>query len=147
MWTGTVGIMAMPNRYKPLHLQSIRLRSRTEFIWHQLRYTAIGLGFMTISLGVGILGYHFLGKINWINSLLNASMILSGMGPVSSLHGTAAKLFASAFALYSGIVYLAVSAVLLYPIVMRLLKILHLQALNTASDNLHAKQNVYADDE
>jgi hypothetical protein len=77
---------------------------------------------MTISLGVGILGYHFLGQINWINSLLNASMILSGMGPVSSLHGTVAKLFASAYALYSGIVYLAVSAVLLYPIVMRLLE-------------------------
>ncbi|MBU2761262.1 hypothetical protein [Acidithiobacillus sulfurivorans] len=135
----------MPN--KPLHLQSIHLRSHTEFIWHQLRYTAIGLGFMAISLGVGILGYHFLGQINWINSLLNASMILSGMGPVSSLHGSVAKLFASAYALYSGIVYLAVSAVLLYPIVTRLLKTLHLQALNTASDNLHSKPNVYEDDE
>jgi hypothetical protein len=74
-------------------------------------------------------------------------MILSGMGPVSSLHGSAAKLFASAYALYSGIVYLAVSAVLLYPIVTRLLKILHLQALNTASDNLPSKPNVYEDNE
>ncbi|WP_226857321.1 hypothetical protein [Acidithiobacillus concretivorus] len=137
--------MAMPN--KPLHLQSIHLRSRTEFIWHQLRYTAIGLGFMAISLGVGILGYHFLGQITWINSLLNASMILSGMGPVSGLHGTVAKLFASAYALYSGIVYLAVSAVLLYPIVMRLLKILHLQALNTVSNDAHTKPNVNVDDE
>ncbi|MBU2738828.1 hypothetical protein HJG40_08520 [Acidithiobacillus sp. ATCC 19703] len=135
----------MPN--KPLHLQSIHLRSRTEFIWHQLRYTAIGLGFMAISLGVGILGYHFLGQITWINSLLNASMILSGMGPVSGLHGTVAKLFASAYALYSGIVYLAVSAVLLYPIVMRLLKILHLQALNTVSNDAHTKPNVNVDDE
>ncbi|WP_414039195.1 hypothetical protein ACJU26_08140 [Acidithiobacillus sp. M4-SHS-6] len=123
----------MKAEYPARHLQSIHLRSRSEFFWHQLRYTAVGLGFMAGSLGMGTLGYHFLGHIDWINSLLNASMILSGMGPVSSMHGTLAKLFASAFALYSGIVYLAVSAVLLYPIVMRLLKILHLQALNTAS--------------
>ncbi|WP_226818512.1 hypothetical protein HHS34_007120 [Acidithiobacillus montserratensis] len=127
--------MTMQTEHRPRHLQSIHLRSRSEFFWHQLRYTAVGLGFMAGSLGMGVLGYHFLGHINWINSLLNASMILSGMGPVSSMHGTLAKLFASAFALYSGIVYLAVSAVLLYPIVMRLMKILHLQALNTASSH------------
>jgi len=88
---------------------------------------------MLFSLGMGVLGYHLLARINWIDSLLNASMILSGMGPVSNLHGTTAKLFASAYALYSGVVYLAVSAVLLYPLVERLLKILHLQALNTPS--------------
>ncbi|MGE4530904.1 MAG: hypothetical protein AB7C98_06225 [Acidithiobacillus sp.] len=113
--------------------QPIRLRNRTEFLWRQVRYTAAGLVFMGCSFGIGILGYHFLAKIDWIDSLLNASMILSGMGPVSSLHGDTAKLFASAFALYSGIVYLGVSAVLLYPLVERLLKILHLQAINSAS--------------
>ena len=116
----------------PIH-QPIRLRSRTEFLWRQLRYTGAGLGFMLISLGLGVLGYHFFAHINWIDSLLNASMILSGMGPVSGLHGTTAKLFASAYALYAGVVYLAVSAVLLYPPVERFLKILHLQALNTPS--------------
>ncbi|WP_308388059.1 hypothetical protein [Acidithiobacillus sp. AMEEHan] len=113
--------------------EPLRLRSRKEFFWHQLRYVGVGTGFLLFSLSVGILGYHFLAGIGWISSLLNASMILSGMGPVSSLHGTVAKLFASAYALYSGIVYLAVSAVLLYPLVQRLLKILHLQALNTAA--------------
>lgn len=51
---------------------------------------------MLFSLGMGVLGYHLLARINWIDSLLNASMILSGMGPVSNLHGTTAKLFASA---------------------------------------------------
>ncbi|MDA8152013.1 MAG: hypothetical protein ACYC45_03370 [Acidithiobacillus ferriphilus] len=111
--------------------QPLTLRSRTEFLWRQLRYTGAGLGFMLLSLGMGVLGYHFLAHIGWIDSLLNASMILSGMGPVSGLHGTVAKLFASVYALYSGIVYLAVSAVLLYPLVERLLKILHLRALNT----------------
>ena len=113
--------------------QPLTLRSRTEFLWRQLRYTGAGLGFMLLSLGMGVLGYHFLAHIGWIDSLLNASMILSGMGPVSNLHGMVAKLFASAYALYSGVVYLAVSAVLLYPLVERLLKILHLRALNTTS--------------
>ncbi|MGC9215264.1 hypothetical protein [Acidithiobacillus sp.] len=114
--------------HQPLHLLS-----RTEFLWRQLRYAGAALGFMLLSLGMGMLGYHLLAHIDWIDSLLNASMILSGMGPVASLHGSCAKLFASAYALYSGVVYLAVSAVLLYPLVERLMKILHLQALHTPS--------------
>ena len=114
--------------HQPLHLLS-----RTEFLWRQLRYVGVALGFMLLSLGMGMLGYHLLAHIDWIDSLLNASMILSGMGPVASLHGTYAKLFASAYALYAGVVYLAVSAVLLYPLVERLMKILHLQALHTPS--------------
>ncbi|MDD3760778.1 MAG: hypothetical protein PHO57_08115 [Acidithiobacillus sp.] len=115
---------------KPIH-EPIVLRTYTEFLWHQARYTLAGITFLILSLGMGIAGYHIFGKLDWLDSLLNASMILSGMGPVSSLHGSTAKLFASAFALYSGIVYLAVSAILLYPLVLRMLKILHLQALHT----------------
>ncbi len=128
--------------HQPLHL-----RSRSEFLWRQSRYTAVGLTFLTGSLGMGILGYHFLCHIDWIDSLLNASMILSGMGPVSNLHSDAAKLFASAYALYSGIVYLAVSAVLLYPLVERLLKILHLQAINTVSSNRSRQSAPLRDDD
>ena len=127
--------------HQPLHLHS-----RTEFLWRQLRYTGAGLAFMLFSLGMGILGYHLLARINWIDSLLNASMILSGMGPVSNLHGTIAKLFASAYALYSGVVYLAVSAVLLYPLVERLLKILHLQALNTPAPALGNQHPDFSED-
>ena len=114
--------------HQPLHLLT-----RTEFLWRQLRYAGAALGLMLLSLGMGMLGYHLLAHIDWIDSLLNASMILSGMGPIASLHSAGAKLFASAYALYSGVVYLAVSAVLLYPLVERLMKILHLQALHTPS--------------
>ncbi|WP_312262899.1 hypothetical protein [Candidatus Igneacidithiobacillus taiwanensis] len=130
----------MPLMALDIH-EPLRLRSRREFFWHQLRYVGAGTGFLLFSLSIGILGYHFLAGIDWIDSLLNASMILSGMGPVSSLHGTVAKLFASVYALYSGVVYLAVSAVLLYPLVQRLLKILHLQALNTAASK-HARSQL-----
>ncbi|MEY2341905.1 hypothetical protein AB4090_07310 [Acidithiobacillus sp. IBUN Pt1247-S3] len=109
----------------------LRLRPAREFRSRLLRYVAVATGFLGFSLGIGVFGYHAIAGLSWINSLLNASMILSGMGPVSSLNGTGAKLFASAYALYSGVVYLAVSAVILYPLVERLLKILHLQAINT----------------
>ncbi|MBU2823245.1 hypothetical protein HF283_03820, partial [Acidithiobacillus ferrooxidans] len=69
--------------HQPLHLLT-----RTEFLWRQLRYAGAALGLMLLSLGMGMLGYHLLAHIDWIDSLLNASMILSGMGPVASLHGT-----------------------------------------------------------
>lgn len=112
--------------------EPIRLRTRREFALRLLRYLMVATGFLLVSLGMGVLGYHYIARQDWINSLLNASMILSGMGPVAKLPDTAAKVFASAYALYSGVVYLGASAVLLYPMVERLLKILHLQALNTA---------------
>lgn len=69
-----------------------------------------------LSLGLGILGYHELAHLSWIDSLLNASMILSGMGPVSPLETTQAKLFASFYALYSGGAFLIAMAVILAPL-------------------------------
>ena len=67
-----------------------------------------GLVLLIFSLGLGMVGYHFLEKLSWIDSLLNASMILGGMGPVTPLQTAAGKLFASFYALYSGVVLLAV---------------------------------------
>ena len=57
----------------------------------------LALLFLAIGLGIGLLGYHWLGELNWIDSLLNASMILDGMGPVDNLHSSAAKIFASCY--------------------------------------------------
>jgi len=102
------------------------------FIQRQLRfllYSAVVLG---ISLGIGIVGYHFMAHLGWIESLLNASMILTGMGPVDAMTTNASKIFASAYALYSGIVFLSTAAVLLAPAVHRVLHILQLD--NEAED-------------
>jgi hypothetical protein len=88
-----------------------------------------GLGAFTIifvSLGVGILGYHFLEGIPWIDATVNASMILGGMGPVNELHTVAGKIFASAYALFSGIVFLVAVAVLFAPVFHRFLHKFHL---------------------
>lgn len=73
-------------------------------------------------------GYHATEGLSWIDALLNASMILGGMGPVSEIRTTAGKLFASAYALFSGVLFLAVAGVLLAPLVHRMLHRLHLES-------------------
>lgn len=88
---------------------------------------ALGLAFVVIcvSLLIGIAGYHFLGGFDWVDSLLEASMILGGMGPVNELHGDSAKIFASVFALYSGLVVIALMGIMLSPVVHRVMHKFH----------------------
>jgi len=85
-----------------------------------------GLAF-TFSLSLGILGYHFFAGLPWLDSLLNASMILTGMGPVNPVTTVAGKLFASFYALYSGVAFLTTIALFLSPLVHRLMHSLHLE--------------------
>ena len=86
----------------------------------------IGLLLLGFSLLIGILGYHFLENLSWIDSLLNASMILGGMGPVNPLQTNAGKVFASFYAIYSGVILLASVGVLAAPIFHRFLHHFHL---------------------
>ena len=78
------------------------------------------------SLAVGICGYHYLGGLAWIDSLLNASMILGGMGPVDTIKSNAGKIFASIYALYSGLALIAVVGLMLAPVLHRLLHLFHI---------------------
>jgi hypothetical protein len=96
------------------------------FLRRQIEHVLIGLGIISVSLGMGIAGYHFLGKLAWIDSLVNASMILGGMGPVDPLQTAAVKIFASFYALYSGVIFLVVVGVMIAPIMHRLLHRLHM---------------------
>lgn len=80
------------------------------------------------SLLLGVLGYRTLGGLDWIDSLLNASMILGGMGPVNTLTSPAAKLFASFYALYAGGVFLVAVGIFLSPAIHRLLHHFHVAA-------------------
>jgi hypothetical protein len=81
---------------------------------------------LAVSLLVGLAGYHWVCDLGWVDSLLNASMILTGMGPVSTLSSDAAKLFASAYALFSGVAFLTTFSILIAPILHRILHRLHL---------------------
>jgi hypothetical protein len=90
---------------------------------------ALGLsaGVIGFSLGLGILGYHFIAGFNWVDSLLNAAMILAGMGPVGTLNSDAAKVFAAAYALFSGVVFITASGILLAPMFHRVLHRFHIE--------------------
>ena len=77
------------------------------------------------ALFVGVAGYHWLAGLGWVDALLNASMILGGMGPVDALTGTGAKVFASCYALFSGLVFIAVMGITLAPVAHRLLHKFH----------------------
>ncbi len=102
------------------------LASRRKFLKRLALNAVIGAAILFVSLGIGILGYHFLEGLSWLDSLLNASMILGGMGPVDRLQTPAGKIFASFYALYSGVVLLASVGVLAAPIFHRFLHHFHL---------------------
>jgi hypothetical protein len=80
------------------------------------------------SLTIGICGYHFLGKLDWVDALLEASMILGGMGPVAPMANNAVKIFASFYALFSGLLLLSTMGILLAPWLQKMLYHTHRQA-------------------
>lgn len=88
----------------------------------------IGIAILLIlfALFIGIAGYHWIAGLDWIDSLLNASMILGGMGPVNLLTNTGAKVFASLYALFSGLVFIAVMGIIFSPIIHRILHKFHI---------------------
>ena len=103
------------------------LATEAEFARRMLRFGLVTAGIILFSLGIGILGYHYLESLSWIDALLNASMILGGMGPVNNLQTNAGKIFASFYALYSGIILLASVGILITPVFHRFLHRFHLE--------------------
>jgi len=89
---------------------------------------AVGFAFaiLVIALTIGTLGYHFAAGFSWLDAFLNASMILTGMGPVGDIKTVCGKLFAAFFALFSGVVFLTIMAVTLSPVLHRLMHKFHL---------------------
>jgi hypothetical protein len=96
------------------------------FLRRVSRYAAAALLLVGISWVIGILGYRIFEGMAWIDAILNAAMILGGMGPVNPLHTDAGKLFAAFYALFSGLVFLVSAGVLIAPIFHRMLHHFHL---------------------
>jgi len=96
------------------------------FVKRVLASLGIGIGLIAIALLIGVSGYHWLAGFGWVDSLLEASMILGGMGPVNPLSADSAKIFASIYALFSGLVFIAVLGIVLSPIVHRFLHRFHI---------------------
>jgi hypothetical protein len=99
---------------------------RRDFVRRMARFASLSAGIVLASLLVGVLGYHFLEGQAWLDALLNAAMILGGMGPVAEIHSAAGKVFASAYALFSGMVLLVAVGVLIAPAFHRFLHHFHL---------------------
>ena len=110
--------------YEPYHQPLI---SRRRFYRRMIRsFTTFGV-LLLVSLAIGTLGYHFTAGLDWLDALLNASMILTGMGPVDTLHSAGAKWFASLYAIFSGVMFMSSVGVLLAPVVHRFLHRFHLE--------------------
>lgn len=93
-----------------------------------VRHGALGLVLAFIALAIGVAGYHFLENMPWLDALVNASMILGGMGPVGELHTVGGKIFASVYALFSGAGFLVIVAIMMAPVFHRFLHRFHLEA-------------------
>ena len=118
------------NRSKPL-------LPRRQFYARIARSFWFGTLILTGSLGIGMIGYHELEKMPWLDAFANASMILSGMGPLAPLETSAGKLFAGCYALFSGLAFVTTVGVVFAPVFHRFIHKFHLEA---AAGNTAKKQ-------
>jgi hypothetical protein len=91
--------------------------SRKVFLLRLGRNFLFGIVIIACSLTIGVLGYHYFENMSWVDAFVNASMILSGMGPLGTLQTTAGKIFAGIYALFSGIMFIVVIGVVFAPVI------------------------------
>jgi len=108
-----------------------KLQPRREFFQRLGRSVAAGGILIAFSLTVGVLGYHFIARLPWIDAFLNAAMILSGMGPVADLPSAGAKFFAGCYAIYCGVALIGTTGVILGPVIHRALHKFHMEDSKT----------------
>ena len=109
-----------------------KLLPRNLFLKRLAKYALISLSLALASLVIGMGGYHFFEGFSWVDSFLNAAMLMGGMGPVGTLHTDAGKVFAGIYALYCGSIELVAIGIFAAPIVHRFLHHFHLESSNAA---------------
>jgi hypothetical protein len=107
--------------------RSSPLLPRQAFIRRMQRSVMLSAGISAATLLVGMIGYHFLEGMSWVDSFANASMILAGMGPLGNLNTSAGKIFAGCYALFCGLIFVTIVTILLAPIFHRALHKFHLE--------------------
>ncbi|MBA4300296.1 hypothetical protein SAMN03080617_00747 [Algoriphagus alkaliphilus] len=112
---------------KVLEHKTQKVLAFPSFLIRLSRFGLFAFSLVVVSVGFGMLGYWFFADLTLIDSFHMASMILTGMGPVSDMTSNGAKLFSSFYALYSGVAFLSITAVFFAPIIHRLLHILHVE--------------------
>jgi hypothetical protein len=114
------GETAMTKRMAPL-------LPRKKLAAHVMRNLVMGMMLIYIALGIGMLGYHDLEHMSWIDSFVNAAMILSGMGPMGNLSTDAGKIFAGFYALFSGLAFILIVGIVFAPMVHRFIKTINIE--------------------
>src|SRR5437867_3340307 len=99
--------------------------SRAHFRRRLARHGVVAVALISGSLLLGMAGYVYFEDLSWLSAFLNSAMLLGGMGPVDAPRTDAGKLFAGLYALYAGLVFLLVAAVMLAPVLHRLLHKFH----------------------
>jgi hypothetical protein len=102
-----------------------KLISLPAFVRRMVRHGGYAGVLVSVSLVIGMLGYHFIDQLAWADAFVDTSMLLGGMGPVNPLRSAGAKIFAGVFALYAGLVFLALTAIMLAPVLHRVLHAFH----------------------
>ena len=110
------------------------LVSREVYLRRIARSGGVAFAVVVAALFLGVSGYHWIEDLPWVDSILNAAMILGGMGPVAQLRTTAGKLFAAAYALFSGLMFIVVAGILFAPVIHRFLHKFHLDAAGKGND-------------
>ena len=103
------------------------LLPRRVFYLRVARAATLGVTIIVLSLGIGMVGYHYLERLPWLDAFVNAAMILSGMGPLGSLQTRAGKFFAGSYALFSGLAFITSIGVVFAPVFHRFLHRFHLE--------------------
>jgi hypothetical protein len=97
------------------------------FLKRLLASAAVASFVIAAALSAGMMGYHFIEGLPWVDAFLNASMIRGGMGPVNELHSSAGKIFAGCYALFSGLIFIVVIGILFAPVIHRFLHRFHME--------------------
>jgi hypothetical protein len=122
-WMGLI-----PMRFEK---RSEKLLETRAYLRRQALFLIIAMGFLLFSLGIGMMGYHFLEKLSWLDAFLNAAMIMGGMGPVNAFTTSAGKLFAGFYALYSGLGLLVTIGFIAAPLLHRFFHYFHVDVTDS----------------
>ena len=125
VFCGTVMLFISPDRFDLIKPQARTSTKQTSsiaiFIRRFLGYVGLSALLIFLGLVLGIIGYHWTAGLSWLDALVEASMILSGMGPISTPSTTGAKVFASLYALFSGLIFVIAMGIVLSPLIYSLL--------------------------
>jgi hypothetical protein len=119
--------MKNSNRFMSFEHKKKAVQPYPKFILRLTRYFFISFFLILFSVLMGCMGYHNYAGLTWIDAFHNSCMILTGMGPVAAMQTSAAKIFSSVYALYSGIAFLSTIVIFFAPVIHRLMHIFHVE--------------------